>query len=656
MADQISSLTVQVNTKGAEEAKSALAKLGINAKKAEASVKKYKEETQRSTKAQKSYATQQDKTTAAVSRAEQVHKSARGGFRAMRGATQQLSFQLQDVAVQAQMGTDGLRILSQQGPQILSIFGPAGAVTGALIAFGALFASVLIPGIEDAEEEVDNLGDALDRLSKISDRTKGGLFALGSEFADLAKRSRALAEIELNVSMSKARSAIEQEIGKVRDALNINDVLRGSIETFEDYNDILDGVTRSVNNTAKVASSFRSDVNSLASSLGLTSRQTNDLLISFKQFEADKTPENFEELTQQVKGLFAVAKDPEKFQSFMELFGDSARGIFSATDALSDFAEAQKQIVSGDPIVSVEDIDTSDAEQKLQERIDRQNALRLARDKAAAQQRLEQIMIAAQDERNAVLEIEKNAQEQLQQDLDNKLITHQEHAQGLIDLATATQQKLNDIAEKGAQEEARRDARRAAAKVRLENYVANQKQALMSQSLNFVRQAFGEESAMYKAMFVASQALAVAQTIISSQTAAMAALAPPPVGLGPVAGLPYAKAIRVMGAVSAGLIAAQTFAGFSGGRATGGQVRGGQTYLVGEQGPELLTMGTSGRISSNDQLKQAMGGGESVQIVNNIDARGAGPEVETKIRQAMRETSEFTIAKVQDLMRRRRFV
>jgi hypothetical protein len=67
-------------------------------------------------------------------------------------------------------------------------------------------------------------------------------------------------------------------------------------------------------------------------------------------------------------------------------------------------------------------------------------------------------------------------------------------------------------------------------------------------------------------------------------------------------------------------------------------------------------MGGSGRVSSNDQLKKAMGGGESIQIVNNVDARGSGADVDMKIRSAMQQTSQQTVATIQDLMRRRRFV
>jgi len=41
------------------------------------------------------------------------------------------------------------------------------------------------------------------------------------------------------------------------------------------------------------------------------------------------------------------------------------------------------------------------------------------------------------------------------------------------------------------------------------------------------------------------------------------------------------------------------------GRALGGQVRAGESYVVGERGPEVLTMGTGGRITPNEALGTA---------------------------------------------------
>jgi len=53
-----------------------------------------------------------------------------------------IGLQMQDVAVQAQMGTSAVTILAQQGTQIASIFGPQGAIVGALIGVGAVAAKV----------------------------------------------------------------------------------------------------------------------------------------------------------------------------------------------------------------------------------------------------------------------------------------------------------------------------------------------------------------------------------------------------------------------------------------------------------------------------------------------------------------------------------
>jgi SLT domain-containing protein len=119
--------------------------------------------------------------------------------------------------------------------------------------------------------------------------------------------------------------------------------------------------------------------------------------------------------------------------------------------------------------------------------------------------------------------------------------------------------------------------------------------------------------------------------------------------VGPVAAPAAAAAAVAVTAPMAASIAALSGSAVAA-RALGGQVRGGQSYLVGERGPELLHMGTSGRVTPNQNL----GGGGSVSIVNNIDASSAGPDLEIKIQQAMINTSRQTVSKIQDLMRRGR--
>lgn len=63
------------------------------------------------------------------------------------------------------------------------------------------------------------------------------------------------------------------------------------------------------------------------------------------------------------------------------------------------------------------------------------------------------------------------------------------------------------------------------------------------------------------------------------------------------------------------------------GHATGGLVTSGQTYMVGERGPELFTAPTTGRIVPNDQLSG--GGGNSVNL-NVYLGMYAGSEIEKR--------------------------
>ena len=62
------------------------------------------------------------------------------------------------------------------------------------------------------------------------------------------------------------------------------------------------------------------------------------------------------------------------------------------------------------------------------------------------------------------------------------------------------------------------------------------------------------------------------------------------------------------------------FGKFFGGRAAGGPVKGGGSYIVGEKGPEMFTPGVSGTITPNHAL------GGSTTVVVNVDASGSSVE------------------------------
>ena len=119
------------------------------------------------------YRLEQSKATAAqiesvkaaqLNRNEQIklQKESQGvtkHLRFMRGGFGQVGYQIQDMAVQAQMGTNSMIILGQQGSQVASLFGPGGAMIGAVLAVAAALSTVLIPNLFGASKALKKLKD-----------------------------------------------------------------------------------------------------------------------------------------------------------------------------------------------------------------------------------------------------------------------------------------------------------------------------------------------------------------------------------------------------------------------------------------------------------------------------------------------------------------
>jgi hypothetical protein len=78
-------------------------------------------------------------------------------------------YQVQDFAVQVAGGTSALVAMSQQAPQFLGVFGPGGAIAGALIAVGAIAAKVFMGMADDsasAAEKATLLADAVEQIGE----------------------------------------------------------------------------------------------------------------------------------------------------------------------------------------------------------------------------------------------------------------------------------------------------------------------------------------------------------------------------------------------------------------------------------------------------------------------------------------------------------
>ena len=90
-----------------------------------------------------------------------------GSLRMMRGGFGQLGHQVQDVAVQLQMGQSPLMVLTQQGAQVASLFGPTGAILGAVGAVAGALAGAFIPQLLKSESATSNLENKVRSLSSL---------------------------------------------------------------------------------------------------------------------------------------------------------------------------------------------------------------------------------------------------------------------------------------------------------------------------------------------------------------------------------------------------------------------------------------------------------------------------------------------------------
>ena len=179
--------------------------------------------------------------------------------------------------------------------------------------------------------------------------------------------------------------------------------------------------------------------------------------------------------------------------------------------------------------------------------------------------------------------------------------------QAQLDAEQAFQQRLTEIR---AQEEATRIQG-------LQNQLGAASQFFGD--LNQLATAFGaEQKGINKALFVAQKAFSIAQSIIAIQTGiAQAAALPFPANLG---------AMATVASATAGIVS--TIQGTPQPRAAGGQVLGGNQYLVGERGPELVTMRGNGNITPFNQLMRESGG-SNVQVRVNVQ-NYSGAEVKTQ--------------------------
>ena len=589
-----------------------------------------------------------------------------GPFRAMRGSMQQVSWQLQDVAVQSQMGTDKLMILGQQGPQLASVFGPGGAVVGALIAFGSVLAGVVINSLGGASQELKALeeqtkqnADAFDDLTEAQQRVitidtikkieaqKKLLKDFNQELATARKKGPNIEVIASEGGPSVDISETEEEFAnrlvaiqaKADTAKQMIGLYKNSIDDLRtDTEKLIDKLKEQERVTAKTTEQI---IKSSEAYTKATPKQKEEILLRAQNVETLKREKlakdeaiAVEQKAGEEKALFIANLDKQhnlmtltgqdlyEYQAIQAgATGEDIKSVAAKIELIATTKaqiKADAELVKAKAKIAADALKSGDQAQKLMQEIEQANMTEL--EQLSAQLTAKGGLLAQFLEQDHIT-------------LDQYLAMDAE-LQKTYDLAEI---KANDEKNKKILED---DKALAEAKIKIQQEVL----AGVSGVIGQLADAAEEGSSEAKALFAIEKAIAIATTVMNAEVAAVAAMAAMP---GPP-GVLMGNVIRGIGYASAGIIAGTAIAG---GRALGGQVRGGESYLVGERGPELLTMGTSGRIATNENLKNAVGGdsGSGVTINQTINVTtGIQSTVRAEIVQLMPQIAQAAKGAVAD--------
>ena len=275
-------------------------------------------------------------------RSARITKQAAGNQRMMRGVAGNLGHQVQDVAVQLQMGTSAMRVFTQQGSQIAAAFGPTGAVVGAFLAVGGALVGALIPALVESEKKMKDLKKAQEALAGTFKTVHGELIGLSDKLKRMATQNPL--RLQLHLSAHIADVAIAQQ---------------GAIETIQKKLDEAIGgwFTTEFTQAAQAAQQLeRGDLDVHNVRKGLVSSVQEDLHEKYKLTTAEgnkllKVYEDFERnpIAESVQNLQTVLSELSKthggtFAQFARDFDAPIEQVKSLIDQMSLLQDNVKRI------------------------------------------------------------------------------------------------------------------------------------------------------------------------------------------------------------------------------------------------------------------------------------------------------------------------
>lgn len=533
------------------------------------------------------------------------------GIRMQKGGLSNLSYQLQDVAVQAQMGTDAFIILGQQAPQALGSFGPGGAVLGAIVAVGAALLGVATNALTSAGA----MDEFIKKLKELEDE----------ELADLEGQQQATAIKELTNEIA----SYDRQLAKVADTnAELLEKEQKLIKARDEARE--KGFAGAVESArlAKVREELES--NAIATQ---TLTKAKEGLIEKQKLVSKESNINQETIDGDIKSLEELATATGKSGVELAIYTKEQGLARLATQGATE-AELARAAAAYDSVIAF-------ARQTEQE----QKATQATKDKAKA----DRDAAAAERERNSAIQTatgaspalaigfeNQSSQQELQAVYDAGIISEQEFLAQKLALNQQYEMEMAALSEERFRRESEANAFLLDSLDALGSAGTNAMSGLLSGTMDateavqslantILNQAIGALVQMgieqVKNQLIGQSGAAAAAATSAATGTAIAAAYATPAALVSLASFganaaPAAAALTSTTALASGLAI--------GGRESGGAMTGGGLYNVGEQNkPEVYQTGRGmlmqvpgdgGRMFNQNQLDQIGGGNGAFNI------------------------------------------
>src|SRR5574344_1180127 len=311
-----------------------------------------------------------DGLTAASGRADKANlalaKSSDAAAKSMPKAgmvAQSVGRQFQDMVVQIQGGQSAFVAIGQQVPQLLDGFGPAGAITGLVIALSAAVAGPLYNSMNQASTASDRLKDATKGLNDIITETDDGVEVLTERIIRLAQANETAARAEISLGLVRAKDAINAASDAIGNATKQVDGwtnTAGSLGRATNQLDDLERITQRFGITqleafdGNIPAAFQAKIedlsvfmNTLGKEYGLTKAEALSFIQAADAFNKQRTPETAAALADNLAKVATTSQTvtPE-FIKFTAEVGENARKMTDAKDKTDALKSAQQNLVA----------------------------------------------------------------------------------------------------------------------------------------------------------------------------------------------------------------------------------------------------------------------------------------------------------------------